>query len=169
MKPKHSSPCLILLAVLSLICAGCGSPSPAAWNLSLKKVTPASIDVDIVGVQPSDEARLMNMKPSDWWAPPPNNVMRKGYEDMMTSSTFQTDDTWVVSRKETIWKKWFSSGVTEIMVIANLPRVHDDTVTDGRRTFLKLTKADWKDTVNKTIEIHIQDDRVRVMTAQAGK
>jgi hypothetical protein len=56
------------------------------------------------------------------------------------------------------------------MVIANLPRVHDNTSNDPRRKFLKLTKGTWKDATNQTLQIHVQDDRVRVITAmQAGK
>jgi hypothetical protein len=160
----------VLFAVLSLIGAGCGTPSPAAWNLNVTKLTPASIDVDIIGVQPSDESQLMNMKPDDWWAPPPNDLIRRGYQDMSLTTNFQAGDKWVVSQNDPIWKKWFGAGVNEIMVIANLPRVHDNTSNDPRRKFLKLTKGTWKDATNQTLQIHVQDDRVRVITAmQAGK
>jgi hypothetical protein len=172
MKSKHSNAWMfpVLLAVVSLFGAGCGSPSPAAWNLSLTKLTPASIDVDIVGVQPSDEAQLTSMKVDDWWSPPPNDLIRRGFKDMTLTSNFQTGDKWVVDEKDPIWKKWFGSGVTQIMVIANLPRVHDNSPSDPRRKFLKLTKGTWKDVSKQTLEIHVQDDRVRVITAmEAGK
>ena len=172
MKSKHSKSWTfpVLFAVLSLIGAGCGTPAPAAWNLDLTKQTPASIDVDIVGVQPSDESQLMNMKVDDWWAPPPNDLIRRGYKDMSLTSNFETGDKWAVSHDDPIWKKWFGAGVDEIMVIANLPRVHDNSPNDPRRKFLKLTKGAWKDATKQTLEIHIRDDRVRVVTAmQAGK
>ena len=172
MNSKHSKTwmLLVLFAGVVLMGAGCGTPSPAAWNLNLTKLTPASIDVDIVGVQPSDEAQLMNMKPDDWWAPPPNDLTRRGFKDMSLTSNFQSADKWVVGQNDPIWKKWFGAGVNEIMVIANLPRVHDNTPNDPRRKFLKLTKGTWKDAANQTLEIHVQDDRVRVVTAmQAGK
>jgi hypothetical protein len=172
MNSKHSKFWIfpVLLAVLSLIGAGCGSSSPASWNLNLVKETPASIDVDIVGVQPSDEAQLQNMKPDDWWSPPPNDLVRRGYQDMSLTTNFQSGDQWLVSQDNPIWKKWFHAGVTELMVIANLPRVHDNTPTDPRRKFLKLNKGAWKDVAKQTLEIHVQDDRVRVITAmQAGK
>jgi hypothetical protein len=172
MKSKHSKAWMfpVLIALVALFGAGCGSPSPAAWNLSLTKLTPASIDVDIVGVQPSDEAQLTSMKVDDWWNPPPNDLIRRGFKDMTLTSNFQSGDKWVVDEKDPIWKKWFGSGVTEIMVIANLPRVHDNSASDPRRKFLKLTKDTWKDVSKQTLEIHVQDDRVRVITAmQAGK
>jgi hypothetical protein len=172
MKSKHSKSWvfLSLFAALALISAGCGTPSPAAWNLNVTKLTPASIDVDIVGVQPSDESQLMNMKPDDWWAAPPNDLVRRGYKDMTLTTNFASGDKWLVAKDDPIWKKWFGAGVDEIMVIANLPRVHDNTPNDPRRKFLKLTKGTWKDAVKQTLEIHVQDDRVRVVTAmQAGK
>lgn len=166
MKSKPSQFWMVpaLFALLSLLGAGCGSPSPTAWNLDVTKLTPASIDVDIVGVQPSDEAQLMNMKPDDWWAAPPNDLTRRGYQDMSLTTNFESGDKWVINQTNPIWKKWFAAGVDEIMVIANLPRVHDNTPTDPRRKFLKLTKGTWKDAVNQTLVINVQDDRVRVVT-----
>jgi hypothetical protein len=106
----------------------------------------------------------MNMKPDDWWAMPPNDMTRRGYKDMMISTNFQNGDTWIVAQTDPIWKKWFGLGVTEIMVIADLPRMHDNTPNDSRRKFLKLNKEIWKDAPNQTIEIVVQDDRVRVIT-----
>jgi hypothetical protein len=155
-----------LLLGLGLIGAGCTSTAPVAWNLNIKKSTPASIDVDIVGVQPSDEDQLKNMKPDDWWAAPPNNKMRQGFEDMMRTTNFQSGETWVVPQNDPIWTKWIGpgGGVTQLMVIANLPGVHDNTPTDPRRKFLKLNKQLWKDATNETLEIRVQDDRVRVIT-----
>jgi len=168
---SKSRTCFVLLAALSLISAGCHTapPPPAAWNLRVTKVTEASIDVDIVGVQASDKGQLENMKPDDWWASPPNDLTRKGYKDMMLTTNFQGGKTWVVNKEDPIWSKWFGLGVKEIMVIANLPRVHDNTTTDPRRKFLNLTKGDWKGATNQTIEISAQDDRVRVITAPTGK
>ncbi len=174
MKSKYSICWMsfVLMLALGLIGAGCGTPPPpppVAWSLDVEKATPASVDVDIVGVQSSDEAQLMNMKPDDWWAGPPNNVMRRGYGDMMLTSNFQTGNSWVVAQNDPIWSKWLGHGVNEIMVISNLPRVQDNTPNDPRRKFLKLNKKAWKDVTNQTLEIRVQDDRVRVMTTpQAG-
>jgi len=163
---SKSRTCFILLAAVSLISTGCFTPRPVAWNLSVTKATPASIDVDIVGVQPSDEAQLTSMKVSDWWASPPRDLTRRGYKDMMLTSNFQTGDKWVVSKDDPIWHKWFGLGVREIMVIADLPQVHEDS---PRRKFLLLTSGDWMNPVNQTIEIRVQGDRVWVVTAQREK
>jgi hypothetical protein len=155
-----------LLAAVSLVSTGCFSPQPGAWNLNVTKATPASIEVDIVGVQPSDEAQLTSMKVGDWWASPPRDLTRRGYKDMMLTTNFQTGNTWVVSKDNPIWKKWFGLGVKEIMVIADLPQVHEDS---PRRKFLPLTTKDWTNPVNQTLEIRVQDDRVWVVTAQREK
>jgi hypothetical protein len=165
---SNSRMSFVLLAALSLIASGCVSP-PVPWNLRVTKATPASVDVDIVGVQPDDKAQLMSMKVDDWWASPPNDVTRKGYREIMLTTNFQGGTNWIVSKDDPIWSKWLGPGglgVKEIMVIANLPRVREDP---PRRKFLPLTVNDWINPVNQSIEIRVQDDRIWVVTGQQVK
>jgi hypothetical protein len=154
---------LISFIALCIITAGCSSlPKPVPWNVSITKVTPASIEVDIVGISPTEKPYWMNsVKPDDYWKP--NNSVRNGAKKL--STTFQDGTTFELKRDNPIWNDWFSYGTTELMVMANLPGSYDNGPFDRRRLFLPLNKKLWK-SKNKTLEIEIQDEFIRVLTPQ---
>lgn len=155
----------ILLAAIALGEAGCSSTpkaKPVAWRVSIAKETPASIEVDLVGVSPSDKPYWQNnVKPDDYWKA--GNSVRKGAQKV--STIFQDSPTWVLQAEDPIWAKWFSYGATELMVIANLPGKYDNGPYDRRRVFLPLDKKVWA-AKDRTLRIQIQDEFIRVLTPQ---
>jgi len=151
----------VMVVFPALLGIGCRSPR---WNVSTTKVTPASVEVDLVGVTPSDEPYWKNMRPDDYWKP--DSSIRSGATKVTTR--FQEGQTWVLSKDNPIWDKWLAHGVTEIMVIANLPGSYDNSLYDRRRVFLPLKAKAWRPK-DQTLEIEVQDEFVKVLTPSKGK
>ncbi len=107
------------------------------------------------------------MKPDQWWMQPPNDIIRKGYGDMMVTTNFKDGDTWVIDPTNPIWSKWLGAGVKELMVIADLDRVHFNDNSDTRRKFVTLSPSAWPK--DRRVEIQVQDGRVWVMTPEVAK
>jgi hypothetical protein len=148
----------VLLVVPSILGIGMGCRS-MRWNVSTTKVTPASVEVDLVGVTPSDEPYWKNMKPDDYWKP--DNSMRSGATKVTTR--FQSGHTWVLREDDPIWKTWLDRGVNQLMVIANLPGSYDNSLFDRRRLFLPLKSKAWR-AKDRTLEVEIQDEFVKALT-----
>ncbi len=154
----------LLSLLLALIAAGCGTPKPkpVRWNLSITKNTPASIEVDVVGVNPSEKPYWMNsVKPDDYWKP--NSTARKSARKI--TQTLQMGQPWVIAREDDIWNQWFSYGATELMIMANLPGAYDNGPFDQRRLFVSLDKNLWQ-AKGKTLQIEVQDQMIHVLTPQ---
>src|SRR3989442_9676076 len=104
---------------------------------------------------------MNGVKPDDYWKP--NNSIRNGAKKV--SKILETGTPWVLDRSDPIWNEWFSYGATELMIMANLPGGGDNTSFDRRRVFLPLDKKLWK-AKNKTLQIEVQDQFIRVLTPQ---
>jgi hypothetical protein len=154
----------LAVVALSLVTAGCASkPKPVAWNVSIAKATPASIEADVVGVSASDKPYWMNsVKPDDYWKA--NNSVRKGAKKI--SKILETGTPWVIEKDNPIWNDWFSYGATELMIMANLPGGGDNSPFDRRRVFVPLDKNAWLADKDKTLKIEVQDQFIRVLTPQ---
>ena len=62
----------VLLVAVSFVAAGCGStpkPKPVAWDISITKKTPASIEVDLVGITSSEKAFCDGLTADQYWKP----------------------------------------------------------------------------------------------------
>lgn len=153
---------LVMFITVALLGAGCHfGTKPVAWNLSVTKTTPASIEVDLIGVSPLEKPSWNNVKPDDYWKP--NDSVRQGAKKVTTN--FQTGPTFVLERENPIWNEWFKQGATELMIMANLPGVYSNGPDDRRRRFLPLNKNAWK-SEHKTLQIEIQDEFIKVLTPQ---
>jgi hypothetical protein len=172
MRPLCQTNLRIIASLVGLLflTPGCSSgpkPSkPVQWSVEIKKVTPASVQVDLVGVSRSEDAYWRSIKPSDYWKP--NSKIRKAAETEGRSVTtrFEKPDKYVLAKDDPIWNKWFGYGTFEIMVIAELPgKDFDDGPADPRRQFLNLGKKVWQ-AKNKVLELEVSDGQVRVLTPQ---
>ena len=152
-----------LFAILAVITAGCHGVGP--WNLSINKPTTASIRVDLLGVTPLEKQQWQNnVKPDDYWKP--NSPLRKGALERMLTNDFQSGATWMVSKTNAMWDKWFSYHSTELMIMADLPGgPYDNSSFDRRRIFVPLDSKDWK-AKDQTLEIRIEDNFIRVLTKE---
>jgi hypothetical protein len=166
MKPTRTNAVSLLLALvaLSLIATGCGTPKPkpVAWSLVINKTTPASIEVDLIGVTPLDKTYWLNtVKPNDYWKP--GNPTRKNAKKL--SSKFESGPKWTVGPDDPAWKTWFGSGASELLVIADLHlRDASNDPTDPRRLILPLDKNAWE-SKDKVLNIVIEDERIYTTTA----
>lgn len=156
------------LVGLSFLTPGCSSapkPSkPVQWSVNISKVTPASIEVDLVGISRSEDAYWRSIKPSDYWKP--NSKLRKEVQDRCFKIKFESPDKSSLSKDDPMWNKWFGYGAFELMVIAELPgKDFDDGPADPRRLFLNLGKKQWQ-AKNMVIELEVSDGQVRVLTPQ---
>ncbi len=160
---KDTLKLLVLLVAAVFLTAGCHSGTkPVAWNLSVTKATPASIEVDFIGVSPSEKPYWMNdVKPDDYWKP--NDSVRQGAKKLTTN--FQSGSTFLLTKKSPIWNDWLNTGATELMIMADLPGSYDNGPYDRRRLFLPLNTKQWN-SKHSTLEIEIQNEFIRVLTPQ---
>ena len=154
----------ILFAAIALTTVGCGTtkPRPVVWNVSITKATPASIEVDLVGVNGLEKGQWLSVKPDDYWKP--NNSIRQNAKKVSTS--FKDGSPWCLGKTNQIWKEWFSYGATELMIMANLPGKFPNDASDRRRLFLPLDKKVWEPAKKETLEVEVQDEFIRVLTPQ---
>jgi hypothetical protein len=154
---------LICFVTVTFLGSGCHSGTqPVAWNVSVTKTTPASIEVDFIGISPIEKPYWLNdVQPDKYWAP--NAKIRQGATKVTTS--FQSGNSFVLKETDPIWNDWFNHGATELMIMADLPGVYDNNSTDRRRMFLPLKKKAWN-SKNHTLELEIQDEIIRILTPQ---
>ncbi|MSU57599.1 MAG: hypothetical protein EXS35_05370 [Pedosphaera sp.] len=164
MKPIQRNVVSLLLVAVSFVAAGCGTPAPkpVAWTIVVNKTTPASIEVDLIGVTALDKTYWMNtVKPNDYWKP--GNPTRKNAKKIATK--FETGPVWTVRGDDPVWRTWFSYGASELLVFADLKaRDMSNDATDARRLILPLDKNAWE-AKDKVLNIVIEDERVYTTTA----
>jgi hypothetical protein len=158
---RWSTRVVLPLVFCGVLAVGCGShkPKPVRWDVTLIKETPASIELDLVGVSSADKpAWENNIKVDDYWK---NGAVRKGARKVTT--TFENGKTWELKSTDPIWDTWLSYGATELMIIANLPGKHENGPYDRRRKFLPL-QAGAYDTKDKTVRVEVQEENLQVLT-----
>jgi hypothetical protein len=147
-----------LVLSLVFVSTGCKStpkPKPVAWNLSITKKTPASIEVDLIGVTENEKQFYQGLTMENYW---PNSAVRRDADKL--TQILRTNEPWLVGRIDPIWAEWKKRGVTTLIVVANLP------VPNGLwKVALPLDKKMW-DAKNYTLEIEIQNTLIRVETPE---
>ncbi len=157
---RWSTRVVLPLVICGWLGAGCKSvPKAARWEVSLSKVTPASIELDLVGISAADKPYWQNnIKVDDYWK---NGSVRKGAKKVTTS--FESGKTWELKSTDPIWDTWFGYGATELMIIANLPGKHENGPFDRRRIFLPLKEGAYA-AKDKTIRVEVQEEFLHVLT-----
>lgn len=149
----------VLLVALSLFAVGCGTTKPGravAWNVSITKTTPASIEVDLIGVTENEKQFYAGLAMEDYWKS--GGQVRKDADKL--TKILQKDQAWIVDRTDPKWDEWLKRrGKTELLIIANLP------VKSGLwKLALPLDKKSWL--AKNTLEIEVLDTRIVVVTPQ---
>lgn len=155
---------LFTVAAIGLLGTGCSSTPKAAkgkpYNVRITKTTPASIEVDLIGVSPLEKPMFQGKSIDDYWLP--GDPLRKGLVEGRDRLSVQLklDEPWVLDRKNKIWKTWIKSrGVNELLLIANLPGTFQGGPADPRRLFVPL--SEWK---GNTIKIEVREAQIVPLT-----
>jgi hypothetical protein len=146
----------VFLVLAVNLFSGCSSPKP--WNLNITKTTPASIQVDLIGVKPEEKPGWEARNLDKYWGPD-GALMRRDAQPL--SQTLQKGVPWRISVNDSKWQEWLNRGCTEVLVLANLPGSFESGPADPRRRFLPL--VGWK-TKGKMIEIEVRDTMIQVLT-----
>lgn len=152
---------------VGVLASGCGSAGhksgkPVAWNLKIKKTTAASVEVDLIGVSPSEDAYWRrSVKPDDYWNS--SKPIRKQAQSRMKSTRFESGDVFELKAEDPIWKQWKGYGTSELLVMANLPGKYSNDESDPRRLIVPIGKNEWL-AKEKTLELEVLDGQIRVLT-----
>ena len=169
MNPKQTAAMArtsLLLFALLLIAPGCSllggkGTKPVAWTIKITKSTAASVEVDLVGISPSEDGYWRrSVKPDDYWNP--NKPIQKQAASRMKSTRFEEGPTFVLKNDDPIWNKWLSYGATELLIMASLPNKYSNDESDPRRQIVSIAKNAWQ-AKDKTLEVEILDGQIRVL------
>lgn len=111
--------------------SGCSSTpkiKPAPWTVSITKKTPASIEVDLIGVTKSELDYYQTVSWDDYWKP--DSQVRKDAPKI--SKFLEMGKPWVVALKKdskhldyedrsSTWTEWHNRGVVALLLVARLP------------------------------------------------
>jgi hypothetical protein len=159
----------LLCAAFSLLAAGCASHSTpptrgsvVPWTIKITKVTPASVEVDLFGVNKTDDAYWRNSVQMDAYWKPKSPIRQSAIDRYEAKTTrFDTPGPFVLNSTNLVWKKWSGYGSYELAIMANLPGTFPNPAADPRRLFLLLGKKEWP---GRTLEIEILEGQIRVLT-----
>lgn len=154
---------LFTVAFLGLLGSGCSSTLKGSkakpYNVSITKTTPASIEVDLIGVTPLEKDPWAGYSIDKYWSS--GDRRRAGLTDGRDRLTVQLKrgEPWILERDNEVWETWKSRGVKELLIIANLPGRFESGPADPRRVFLPLNG--WKE---RTIEIEVRETQIVPLT-----
>lgn len=153
----------LLCLSLALMLSGCGTtkPKPVAWTIKITKS--AAAEIDLVGVTAREKPRLEAYAMDKYWSP---GDAERASGDKLTSDS--QSGTWIITRKDPVWKRWLGRRVTGLFVIANLPGNFEGAV-DPRREFLSIDKNDWEPAQKYTLEIQVLENRIKVITPEKAR
>src|SRR6266436_1387999 len=164
---KQTSGTFVVVALLltAFFVAGCGgggkaTVKPRPWNISITKKTPATIEVDLIGVTELEKAAWEGYPIDEYWKP---GDLRRANADKLSLTNLVMNKAWDIREADPQWKKWLSRGVTSVLIIAHLPGTFPPGPADPRRVFVSLDKRAWKD---KTIRFDVLDTEIRPLTPQ---
>ena len=164
---------VLLLLPLTLGLVGCGSSEKIGQydvTVSLAEDMRSeqtgrfpSLEVDIVGIGPTQDARWRKHPVSQYFSG--SDDLRQGSVDDRTTLRFTNDNPApkTLERTDPIWDRWSEQGATQMFVLVNLPRIVSDLEgeADPRRLILPLDRARWG---SKQIQIEIRPGEVICLT-----
>jgi hypothetical protein len=150
---KGSAQLAVTLLAVALTAVSCVSTSKP-WTVSITKTTPASIEVDLIGVSESERAFYENLAWDAYW---PNTRVRMDADKL--TKVLEKGKPWVIDIKDPIWARWLNRGATKLFILANLP-----DRSGLWKVALPLDKGSWK-AKGDMLEIQVQDTMIRVLTA----
>lgn len=159
---------LVLAATLLTGCGSCkpGKPGPVgrytievALDESLKD---SSVIVDLVGVNPSTRPRWEAYDMGKYWHE--GDPMRRDADKVVLNFITGQSLTNSLAATNAQWDKWKGVGVTDIVILADLPGVQPaGPGQDARRLVLPLDECNWP-SKTKTLKVLVQRSGMVVLT-----
>jgi hypothetical protein len=160
-RPKKATLTLgTMVVAVALLAVGCASIQ--RWNVIVNKTTPASIEVDLIGVALLEKPAWEGYSIDKYFT---RGDPRRKNADRLTQ-TLQIGQPWVVSMDDPKWSAWLGRGATELLVIANLPGRFEPGSADPRRVFVPLNKKAWRPRIKNALDIEVQESVILVLTPQ---
>jgi hypothetical protein len=169
LKPLTGGALLLLLAGVLSGCGSCkpGKPGPigrytieVALDESLKS---SSVIVDLVGANPSDLPRWEAYDMSKYWKE--GDPMRRDADKVVMNFVSGQSLTNSLPATDSQWDKWKAKGVTQLLVLADLPGAQASRpgAQDARRQVLQLDQCTWP-SGTKSIKVLVQRSGIIVAT-----
>jgi len=115
-----------------------------------------SIQVDLIGVNPSEYEQWEQMSVSEYWEPT-NPIRQSAYQYVMKFGDIEPTEQ-VLSAENKIWNRWIKENQAEhLFVFANLQGIEDKPGdADPRRVILPLARGKWDMSAWGNIDIPIK-------------
>ena len=164
-----------LAALLALALAGCftTAPKPAAHEVKItvdKSLENTSLQIDLIGANAtSDIPKWESYSVTEYWQP--GNTTRRDTDRITLDYGRGKPASQTVPANDAKWKRWFDTGSSYLVVIADLPGVASDKggAADPRRLILPLDEKSWKKSKKEPLEILVQESGIRILTPRNQK
>jgi hypothetical protein len=161
--------CLALVVTVLTACATCkpGRPGPVGKHsvvLTLdESLKSSSVVVDLVGVNPSSQARWEAYDMGKYWRE--GDPMRRDADKVVLDFVSGQALTRTLPITDAQWEKWAAKGVTQLLVLADLPGAQTSRPgnQDARRQILPLDKCYWPDKTTE-LKVLVQRSGIAVQT-----
>ncbi len=166
------------MVALTALVSGCGSCKPGKpgpigrYNIEVAlddSLKTSSVLVDLVGVNPSTLSRWEAYDMGKYWRE--GDPMRRDADKVVLNFVSGQALTNSLPATSPQWDKWKSTGVTHIMVLADLPGAQASRPgnQDARRLSISLDECNWP-SKTKNLKVLVQRSGMVVLTPmRAGK
>jgi hypothetical protein len=172
-KPLVLGGSMMLLAAFVAGCGSCkpGKPGPMgrySIDVSLdESLKTSSVIVDLVGANPSSLPRWEAYDMGKYWKE--GDPMRRDADKVVLNFVSGQSLTNSLSMTDSQWDKWKATGVTHVVVLADLPgaQVSRPGSQDARRLVLPLDQCSWVGKP-KTLKVLVQRSGMQVLTPMSA-
>lgn len=160
---------IMLLALGFTGCSSCkpGKPGPIGrYNVEVtldESLKTGSVIVDLVGANPSSLPRWEAYDMGKYWKE--GDAMRRDADKVVLNFVSGQSLTNSLAATDAQWEKWKTTGVTHLVVLADLPgaQVSRPGSQDARRLIVSLDECSWPSNT-KTLKILVQRSGMVVLT-----
>src|SRR5438552_9627135 len=175
MKKQISNALLVggLLLLIAAVLAGCkstpGQRGPSGRYAITVELAPdlkgSSVIVDLVGINSSSQPIWMDYDMAKYWQP--GDPRRKDAEPNRRTFSFVSGQStsYMMPADDPLWDKWMSEGVSDVLVLADLPppQASRPGLADARRQMLTLDKLHWPKKT-KELKVSVKHSGIDVLT-----
>lgn len=116
----------------------------------------ASVQVDLIAVNPTEYPRWTSVDVDEYWGPPAHQLQSAQDRYVMTFDYQENVATKVMRKTDPLWTQWKNKGAMDLVAIARIPgvaRTGGVGQQDTRRLILPLDKRRWADLGELRIQV----------------